>query len=251
MRGRAGPVGRSLTKPMPPLIGITADVVSADPLGPQQQRLRAVAAMTYVDAVADAGGVPIVLPAVPGLAAEHARVCDGLVLTGGADPRMEAFGRVTHARATCMNPQRQAYETALLAALEARAEKPVLGICLGMQMMALHAGGDLCQHLPDVLASAARHAGDTVHGVQPTAVVEGRAGTLAAGGVTSNHHQAVSEPGSLRVLAKSDDGVIEAVDDPARRFYLGVQWHPERTSYPPLGLDLFRRLVRAAADRAG
>lgn len=235
---------------MRPVIGITADVQVREPLGPQGQALRAVTAMTYVEAVRDAGGLPVILAPIPELAAEHVAMCAGMVLTGGADPRMEPFGGVTHAKAECMHPVRQAYEQALLAALDREAGRPVLGVCLGMQLMALQAGGDLDQHLPEVKpATAERHRGDAVHPVIPTAVAPGRAGALGEGEVTSNHHQAVKRPGRLRVIAKSDDGVIEAIDDPERAFYLGVQWHPERTSYPPLGLDLFRRLVRAAGGR--
>jgi putative glutamine amidotransferase len=200
--------------------------------------------MSYADAVAAAGGIPIFLSPVPRLAAEHARCCQAFVFTGGDDPRTEAFGVPTHPKATPLHPLRQEYELALLEAMRERPETPVLGICLGMQMMALHAGGTLDQHLPETRSDAARHF-DATHPVLPE-----RAGAalLAPGPVWSRHRQAVSDPGRLVVAARADDGVIEAVTDPRRAFYLGVQWHPERTEDTELGAQLLRTLVKAAMD---
>lgn len=232
----------------PPVVGITADLTE-----PQPGRPRATVAMAYCEAVARAGGVPVVLPPIPALAPEHVRRCDAFVLTGGDDPRMEPFGEPTHPKATLIHAQRQEYETALVRLLDSAVAGggsggggggggvPVLGVCLGMQLMALVAGGKLRQHLPDEVPTADRHVGNTVHAIRP--VVEG---VIGAGEVTSSHHQAIKDAGRLRVVAVADDGVIEAVDDPTRRFYLGVQWHPERTADPALGAALFARLVEAA-----
>src|SRR5262249_36624142 len=162
--------------------------------------------------------------------------------TGGDDPRTEAFGEPTHPKTTPVHADRQAYETDLLQALEQRLAAPVLGVCLGMQMMALLAGGRLIQHLPDEGPTADPHSGDAVHLIRTLAPgALGREGSVAAS-VTSHHHQAVRDPGRLRVVALADDGVIEAIDDPARPFYLGVQWHPERTTDRAFGPALFARL---------
>jgi putative glutamine amidotransferase len=161
---------------------------------------------------------------------------------------MEEFGAPTHPQAKPMHPDRQAFETALLKALDARPQTPVLGVCLGMQMMALHAGGKVNQHLPDTLPTAAQHGGDSQHRVKAVGANPALAGA-EAGPVTSHHHQAVENPGKLRVVAASEDGVIEAVDDPARAFYLGVQWHPERTALESLGQRLFEKLVEAARKK--
>jgi putative glutamine amidotransferase len=191
------------------------------------------------------------------------RRCDGFVLTGGDDPRTEPFGEPTHPQACLIHPLRQEYETELLRALLI-AGKPVLGICLGMQMMALVAGGRINQHMPDSVSTARDHRAedaqrtgrDAMHAIVPDlgapACPATRLLSAATGGsgpphVASRHHQAVSDPGSLRVIARAHDGVIEAVTDPSRPYYIGVQWHPERTEHPALGLDLFRALVQAAS----
>lgn len=223
---------------MRPLIGITMDVDE-----------RSVSARrAYFDAVAAAGGVPVGLVPpepdwAPEMAASLVERVDGFVLTGGADPRMEPFGHPTHPAARTMHPHRQAFETALVRALEARRAAPVLGVCLGMQMMALGAGGRMCQHLPDVVpATAEDHREDRMHRLEvcaPDAVIRG-------GEVNSNHHQAVADAGRLVVVARAHDGVTEAVRDPSRPFYLGVQWHPERMGDVPMGWELFRALVAAA-----
>ncbi len=209
-----------------PLIGITTDLVD--------DRHRVAAG--YATRVCEAGGVPVLLPCVAACAFEYARRCDGIVFSGGDDPIMEQWGRPTHPRATKVSPRRQAFETALLAALDEDAT-PVLGICLGMQLLGLHRGGELDQHLPDTLDTAALHWPTTAHRVT---------GALGDGLVHSHHRQALRTAGTLRVVATSPDGVIEAVRDDDRPFYVGVQWHPERTDNETLGAGLFARLVDAA-----
>lgn len=226
---------------MPVIVGLTCSLDEKD------ARVRA----TYIRAVAQAGGVPVLLPP-PGpcddpqlkeTARVHLDLCHALVLTGGPDPRTERYGQPTHPAAEPLHPDRQRYEEALLAALDERRETPVLGVCLGMQLMALHAGGTLNQHLPDNTKTHAEHMNDNAHRVTPTA-----GSPLPGGIVSSHHHQAVRDPGRLRVIARAHDGVIEAIDDPTRPFYLGVQWHPERTAEPALGLNIFRQLIARAAD---
>jgi putative glutamine amidotransferase len=232
--------------PSRPVIGITTDIADPAPEG-APPKLRATLSLTYIRAVTAAGGLPVLLPPVLELAYEFARRCDAFVFTGGDDPRTEPFGEPTHPKATPVHPDRQAFEIALLDELLRRPAAPVLGVCLGMQMMALHAGGALHQHMPDVLPTAEDHRHDATHPIktviEPHPVIE-------PGAVTSHHRQAVRAPGRLRVVAVAPDGVIEAIDDPARPFYVGVQWHPERTAFEPLGATIFARLVQAArADR--
>lgn len=162
--------------------------------------------------------------------------CDGLILTGGDDPIMETWGRPTHPNAVTVDPARQAFDVAAYQAA-CRGGVPVLGICLGMQIMGLEAGGELDQHLPDSLQTAADHGDGRGHTVS---------GSLGRGAVHSRHHQAMRTAGAFEVAATSHDGLIEAIVDPNADFRVGVQWHPERSSDGPLGSELFEQLVAAA-----
>lgn len=221
-----------------PLIAVTADLIE------RNARETAMSTMTYADAVSAAGGCPVILPPVTlvsGLVEEIAGRFDGFVFTGGDDPRTEPFGHPTDPRITPVFPRRQAFETALLTHLRDEwPEKPLLGVCLGMQMLALTRGGRLNQYMPDTHADAAAH-WDRDH-----AVVSTDDAVLASGTVHSRHKQAIDDAGSMRVLATAPDGTIEAVDDPGVPFCVGVQWHPERTGDGALGAGLFERLVGAA-----
>ncbi len=224
-----------------PIVGVTCDV------GPHARSGRATCsvALAYEECIARAGGAAIVLPPLIECLQEHLALCDAFVFTGGDDPTMEEFGVATHPKATPMDPRRQAYEVGLLRALQAqRPDAPVLGICLGMQLMSLVAGGTLDQHLPDVLSTHGDHFAQE-HSVKATAslAVVRELGLALDGPVASHHRQAVKDPGALEVVARSHDGVIEAVRDPRRSFCLGVQWHPERTTAIATGQGVFDRLV--------
>lgn len=202
----------------------------------------------YAECVWAAGGLPV-LAGPPGCEVEaFARAqlsrVDGLILTGGDDPATEGYGEPTHGCAVVEPADRQRFDEALLRAAW-EGDVPTLGVCLGMQMMALMAGGSLDQHLPDVLGTHGDHGNNRTHEVRPVAQV-GSAGVVPVGWVKSYHHQAVRDAGRMRVVARAHDGVIEAIDDPGKRMWLGVQWHPERTEFEGLGIGLFRRLVGAA-----
>ena len=237
--------------PMRPTIGITVDNQLTDL--PSQRYL---VSASYAQAVEAAGGVPVLLAQLPERIDDYLVLCDGLILTGGDDPHMEPFGQATDPRATPVSMDRQVFETALLAALARQPDKPTLGVCLGMQMMGLIAGGQLEQYLPASMgeAAAAAHWNDRRHALQPTVPVA--SSPLFTGhepdttepleSVVSHHRQAITNAGRLRVVATAEDGVIEAIDDPSRRFYVGVQWHPERGGPGPLHLGVIRRLVAAA-----
>ena len=214
-----------------PLIGITADLV-----GDYARNRR-----TYIDMVAAAGGVPVLLPTIAALREEMLDRVDGVVITGGDDIDVSKFGIALHPKAECMAAERQEAEFALLKALDAHPDKPVLGICLGMQMMGVHRGNPLIQHLGDVLPDADRHRNDAIHPVEAE-----RGSLLKSGAVRSWHHQAISEAKGFDIIARSDDGVIEGIVDPKRRFYLGVQWHPERTEATETGLGVVQTLVEHA-----
>jgi putative glutamine amidotransferase len=218
-----------------PVIGITADVAHDDRGRPRHQ-VRA----TYVDAVLAVGGIPVVLPACAGVRERMLDRLDGVVIIGGDDVDTRPFGIPLHPEARVMDPARQSAELALLDALSARPGVPVLGVCLGMQLMGVHRGARLIQHLGDVLPDADRHRDDRVHPVSSE---------LGSGPVASWHHQAIADAPGFEVIGRSDDGVIEAIRDPERPFCVGVQWHPERTADPVLGVGVFRKLVDAARPR--
>jgi len=230
--GRRCNIVVSMTSPKRPLIGITADIARDDQGRPRQQ-----VRSTYVDAVLQAGGVPVILPADAGARAEMLPLLHGVVIIGGDDVDTRPFGIPLHPKAQVMDSARQEADFALLRALDAVPAMPVLGICLGMQLMGVHRGAELIQHLGDTLPDADRHRNDSRHPVESE---------LGSGLVASFHHQALGSAADFRVIGRSDDGVIEAIADPARPFYVGVQWHPERTADPVMGLGVIRRLVDAA-----
>ncbi len=191
----------------------------------------------YVNSVKEAGGVPFLIPHIPELAADALDALDGVLLTGGDDIDMRDFDQVLHAKADLMPPLRQRGEFALLRALDQRPTLPVLGICLGMQLMGVHNGCPLIQHLDDVIPNGDRHVGNKIHSIT---------GSIGSGQVTSSHHQALASAGPFETLALSDDGVLEAIRLANRSFYVGVQWHPERTQDQKLGLGIIEKLVNAA-----
>ena len=215
-----------------PLIGLSADFVD------NYARLR----RTYLDMVEAAGGIPVILPPKAALREEMLDRVDGVIMTGGDDIDVSRFGIALHPKAECMPAERQESEFALLKALDQRTDMPVLGICLGMQLMGFHRGATLIQHLPDVISDGERHRNDAIHAVEAE-----RGSPLRAGLVRSWHHQAITDVKGLDVIARSDDGVVEGVIDPTRRFYVGVQWHPERTEAEETGLGVVRSLVQAAS----
>ena len=215
------------------MIAITTDLYDRDGVATAR------AARAYSCMVERAGGEPVHLAPMGAGVCDFGRY-DGFVLTGGDDPVMEPFGAATSEHAVRVLPERQAFETELLGYLDAHDGVPVLGVCLGMQMMALTRGGTLNQHLPDT------HETHAIHWEHEHEVRSVDEGVLVSGVVRSKHRQAVDDPGGYRVIARAPDGVVEAIDDPGARFRFGAQWHPERTGFEPLGYGLFARLVDAA-----
>lgn len=227
---------------MPPLIGITCDTQNntADS-GTYQSAIR------YSRAVAGAGGLPVLLPHELDLVDHYAARCQGFIFTGGDDPDVRRFGHPLHSQSRLIDPRRQAFESALLQRLSPPdVRTPCLGVCLGMQMMALDAGGRLNQFLPETLGEEAAtiHQGDRLHPLR--FVVDDSVLRPSEGQVVSSHRQAVVDAGHLRVVATAPDGIVEAVDDPHKPFYLGVQWHPERGDQGALSQALIAALVGAA-----
>ncbi len=204
----------------------------------------------YAQSIEAVGGIPVLLPPTTPYAdaaqAVLARV-DGLVVSGGADVEPGRYGAEPHPSVQAVRQDRDDWEMALLTAAEARG-LPALGVCRGMQVMAVHAGGDLQQHLPDVVGGDAHSPGGDAFGAVEVRTVPGSRLAGYVGErleVHCHHHQAVVSHPGLEPAAWALDGTLEAVEAPGQRFCLGVQWHPEMA----VDAGLFAALVRAAALR--
>lgn len=207
----------------------------------------------YLTAVELAGGVCILLPPQPFDDAVIARVLDGvdgLIVTGGRDVESTRYGQEPHPAADTPSPVRDDWEEALLTAAIAR-EQPFFGICRGLQVLNVARGGTLHQHLPDIVGSTRYNAGGGVFtrnevGVEPGTRLAALVGTDPLE-VASYHHQAVDAVGAgLAVTARSDDGIVQAVELPDVPFGVAVQWHPEEDARTDA--RLFAGLVAAARD---
>jgi putative glutamine amidotransferase len=206
----------------------------------------------YVDAVAAAGGIPVLLPPEPGIGDALARL-DGLMLSGGGDVDPARYGAQPSPEVTSVRPERDAAEFALLdAAMSLRL--PVLGICRGMQVINVARGGSLHQHLPDVVGHDGHAPVPGAFGQHEVRVAAGSRlseilGSGAGPAVTTptHHHQAVDRVGKgLTATAWAADGTIEAFEADGEQFLVAVQWHPEAGDDPAL----FRALVEAARAHA-
>ena len=205
----------------------------------------------YVRQVEEAGGIAIVIPPRPdfddGTALEIVERLDGVILAGGVDVAPELYADERHASVQASRPDRDATELAIARAT-AETDLPVLGICRGMQVMAVAAGGLLEQHLPDRVGHHDHSPAPATYGSHPVRTV---AGTRLAGSlgeeadVPSYHHQSVLTHPGYAASAWADDGTLEAMEDPDAFFRLAVQWHPEVGTDP----RLFRALVEAAVSR--
>jgi putative glutamine amidotransferase len=179
---------------------------------------------------------------------------DGLVFSGGPDVDPAAYGHEPHPRLGAdVDLVSDEYELALHAAV-ARRDLPMLGICRGMQALNVSRGGTLHQHLPDRTDTDHNQRDAPFEPVHEVFVAPGSLLRRLTGHdrlqVNSFHHQAIDVVGTgLRVGATAPDGTVESVWDPAARFCLGVQWHPEVLTHRPEQAELFGRLVLAARGR--
>ncbi len=222
-----------------PRIGITCDVGKRNFPEAPRVRPRHVLMDAYVEAVIKAGGVPLLLPA-----AEDARTCaaavggvDGLIISGGGhdiDPTLYGEERLLECGPT--NPRRETAEMAACRDAISR-DMPVLGICGGMQVVNIAAGGALYQDIPSQVAGALTHrpenAEESTYAFHEIEIGDSILAEIlgSASRVNSHHHQSAREVGTgVRVSARAADGVIEAIECPAHQFVLGVQWHPESMS---------------------
>jgi len=202
----------------------------------------------YADALLAAGGVPVLLPPAAGTD-DVARVVvsriDALVISGGADIDPGRYGEAPHPRTIAWREDRDAWETELVHAAD-EVGLPTLGVCRGMQLMAVAAGGTLDQHTPDLVGHDGHNPGADRFGATTVATAENSRLRSLVGDrleVGCHHHQTVGSHPGFTATAWADDGSLEAMERPGPRFCLAVQWHPE------VGEDsrLFAGLVAAAA----
>jgi putative glutamine amidotransferase len=215
-----------------PRIGLTLD---AEPPGGFSKLPWYAIRENYCEAISRAGGLPLPLPHEVALASDYVDLLDGLVVTGGAfdvDPSL--YGASDRHETVTTKDRRTAFELAILQSF-LDADRPVLGICGGQQLLNVALGGTLIQHIPDAITDGLAHEQPNPR-TEPGHEVEVEAGTLLhrlGGGaatlaVNSAHHQAAGDVGDgVVVSGRAPDGVIEAIEVPDKRFCLGVQWHPE------------------------
>lgn len=224
-----------------PLIGITVESKH----NPEDSRSKGSLSLNwnYTEMVARSGGVPLVIPptADPEVIAG---LIDGWLIPGGLDIDASRFGEVNHPKVELQDPSRFEFESALFDRIPN--DLPIFGICYGCQFLNVKLGGTLEQHIPDRTGSEDHSSGDIGrYSVALTSKLGSLVGDSAAG--RSYHHQAVSKLGKgLIASAKHEDGTIEALEDPSKAFFLGVQWHPERTPDDDCSQALFCGLIDAA-----
>jgi putative glutamine amidotransferase len=212
-----------------PVIGITTYVVPAK--WSYWDLEAALVPAAYVQAVEGAGGRPLLVPPAKDGLEETLDSFDGLVFSGGSDLDPTLYGQEPHEQTSGVVRTRDEAELALLSGALER-DMPVLAICRGSQVLNVARGGDLVQHLPEIVGHEehkndppgvfADHDVDLVTGTKVQELLGDRAP------VKSHHHQGFGRLGErLREAARAEDGSVEAIEDPSRRFAIGVLWHPE------------------------
>jgi putative glutamine amidotransferase len=233
-----------------PLVGITTYVTPAS-FGAWEVD-SALVPHHYVRAVERAGGRALLVPPSTDGVEETLGALDGLIFSGGADLDPAIYGHEPHAETDSPFPLRDDAELTLLRGALER-DLPVLAICRGSQVLNVALGGDLVQHLPDVVGDH-RHkqtpgdfAEHDVELVQDERLFPVLGETVR---VKSHHHQGIGRLGQgLRVAAHADDGTVEALWEPSRRFVVGVLWHPEAGEDARLFEELVAQAGRYRAER--
>jgi len=212
-----------------PIIGITASIDES------KHYLNRV----YVDAIEQAGGVPLILPA-----SHHVKqfldIIDGLLLSGGGDIDGSFFGQPTHEKANDIWKGRDKAEIEMVQLAYYR-NIPILGICRGLQVLNVALGGNIVQHIEGHKQLEPRNV--PTHSVHISGILAKIMGVTDIV-VNSIHHQAVDKiAGGLQICATAPDGIIEALYDANKPFVLGVQWHPEELLHMPEHFRIFKEFM--------
>jgi putative glutamine amidotransferase len=241
---------------MKPIIGVTPDFNAGDrkEWGGREPTyfLRA----RYIRAIEELGGVPLVLPLHADRTTRRHILhnLDGLLITGsGPDLPPSLYGERQRFPFTIVSERRASFELDIVR-LAKQADLPLLGICGGMQTMNVACGGSLIQDIPAQISKPLQHRQQT-HATNLSHTIRVAPGSLlrrivrsASMRVNSSHHQSVNVVApSLIASAQASDGIVEAIESPAHRFFLGIQWHPEFLfDRYPLHRRLFEAFLRAA-----
>ncbi len=236
--------GRCRFDALRPLIGITAYAEPEARWGAWTLPA-ALIPLSYIQSIERAGGRALIVPPSEEGVEETLDALDGLLFSGGSDVDPDTYGADAHPQTADVRPERDRAELALLSAALER-DMPVLAVCRGSQLLNVARGGDLVQHLPEMV-------GDEKHKVTPGQFSEHRVEVDAASRlgsligtdarVQSHHHQGYGRLGSgLEPVAHAEDGSVEGLEDRKKRFALGVLWHPEEGD----DLRLFEELVEEA-----
>jgi putative glutamine amidotransferase len=185
----------------------------------------------YVNAVEQAGGRPLLVPPALDGVEETLDALDAVVFTGGSDVDPELYGEDAHPETVGIHRLRDEAELALLSAALER-DMPVLGICRGIQVLNVAMGGDLHQHVPELVGHEGHKHNPPGEFLAHDVVIEPETRLAEMLGahttVMSHHHQGVKAlAAGLVESARADDGLVEAVEAPEKRFAVGVLWHPE------------------------
>lgn len=230
-----------------PVIGITS-VYHVDK---DDGSVSTVVSFDYVKAVAENGGVPVILPTITNekIMKRYVEELDGLVLIGGDDIPPDAYGQQPHETVKVMPEQRYNFEKQFIP-VWLSSGKPILGVCLGMQFTNVVSGGTLIQDIPSQVGTKVNHRLKYHHvSIEPNSSLANILGNDEAM-VYSNHHQAVDKPGrNLKVIAHADDGVNEAAERVDGGFGLFVQWHPEAMKDIAHRDAIYGALVQAATQK--
>ncbi len=230
---------------MKPVVGITS--YAEEVTWGAWTEASALVPLSYVRAVERAGGRPLVVPPSEDSIEETVAVLDGIVFSGGSDLDPELYDAERHPETDEAREMRDRSELALLSAALER-DMPVLAVCRGSQVLNVARGGDLVQHLPEVLGHERhRHTPGAWSDHDVKLEPESRVGALLGhrAPVKSHHHQGYGRIGEgLRETGWADDGTVEALEDPSKRFAVGVLWHPEEGE----DMALFQALVEQAKE---